>query len=82
MLKEYTFEPCKNNKLNKTEIKSQKVISNRLYYNYSYRKGKTQKNSKENNTNSETNLNKKRIYSKAFIRTNNNYKNYKDKKIQ
>ena len=77
MLKECTFEPCKNKKLNKTEIKNPIEISKRLYYNYTSRKGITQKNSKENSTNSEKNLNNNIIYSKAFIRENynNNYKN-------
>jgi hypothetical protein len=76
MLKECTFEPCqkdKKNKLNKTEIKipNPKEISNRLYYNYSNRKEKTDYNSNadskhkildEKLNNSEYNSNKYRIY--------------------
>jgi len=48
MLKECTFEPCKNinDKQNKSQHKNPKEISNRLYYNYSRKK-----QNKENNTN-------------------------------
>ena len=80
MLKECTFEPSqKNNKLNKTEIKNPREISNRLYYNYSSRREKSEYNITSNSNkklndeklnNSEHNTNKNRIYSKAFIRKN------------
>lgn len=48
MLKECTFEPCKNitDKKNKSHHKDPKEISNRLYYNYSRKK-----QNKDNNTN-------------------------------
>ena len=94
MLKECTFEPCqKTSKLNKTEIKNPREISNRLYYNYSSRREKSEynitsgSNKKLNDdklNNSEYNSNKNRIYSKAFIRKNKfnknaNYHNYNSK---
>ena len=103
MLKECTFEPCKNitDKKNKSHHKDPKEISNRLYYNYSRKK-----QNKDNNTNiknismasinrqkaqeelnnSEYNINKKRIYSKALVRSNkinpnnDSYYNNKNKK--
>ena len=87
MLKECTFEPCKNSndKQNKSQHKDPKEISNRLYYNYSRKKQNKENNTHINNismassnrqkaqeelNNSEYNINKKRIYSKALIRSN------------
>ena len=87
MLKECTFEPCKNikDKQNKSQHKDPKEISNRLYYNYSRKKQNKENNTNANNismassnrqkiqeelNNSECHINKKRIYSKALIRSN------------
>ena len=74
-----------NSKENKSHHKDPKEISNRLYYNYSRKKQNKENNTNANNismassnrqktqeelNNSEYNINKKRIYSKALIRSN------------